>query len=154
MKPACVALLFAACSPTVDVARVDGGALDGARDAASPPADSGARDLAGSTTCDPGYVEVNGSCVVAPFVDPASRSPSAVCAAWKQGHLLTDGNPWQPGAMQCAPGTLSRAGIDDTLRRSDLFRWLAGLAPVTDDATWDANDQLCAVMEAANGTLN
>ncbi len=104
--------------------------------------------------CDPGYRLANGTCAVAPFADPAARTVADVCAAWKGGHVVVDPQPWKAGAMMCDPGTLSRAAVDDTLRRADLFRWLAGLYPVTDDATWDANDQLCAVMEAENGTLN
>jgi hypothetical protein len=104
--------------------------------------------------CEPGYLVSAGACAVAPAGDPAQRPQNDVCAAWKLGRTITDPKPWKAGAMQCDPGTLSRAGIDDTLRRVDLYRWLAGLYPVTDDPTWDTNDQLCAVMEAANGMLN
>lgn len=105
--------------------------------------------------CEPGYQLMNNACAVAPIVDPSTRSANDVCAMWAAGHIVTDANPWQGGSIQtCTPGTLSRGGIDDTLRRADLFRWLIGLYPIVDDAGWNSKDQECAVMEAANGQLN
>jgi hypothetical protein len=104
--------------------------------------------------CDPGYLLANGGCAVAAPADPATRSAADTCALWNAGNVVTDPKPYAPGVMMCDPGTLSRAGIDDTLRRTDMYRALGGLYPITDDAGADADDQACAVMEAANGMLN
>ena len=112
--------------------------------------DPGSRTCA----CDPGYQQGGGQCVAAPIVDPGRRSPSEVCAAWRRGRVTVDPSPWKAGPSRCDPGSMSRAGLDDTLRRIDLFRWLGGLYPVVDDAGWNARDQQCAVMLAANGSLN
>jgi hypothetical protein len=38
--------------------------------------------------------------------------------------------------------------ITDTVARIDLFRWLAGLDPVTHDATYDAEAQACSAIAA------
>jgi hypothetical protein len=118
------------------------------------PASSVCDTTSNTCACDPGYLLQNGACAVATAGDPAAHSAADVCNAWRIGNLVADQNPYKAGAMMCDLGTLSRAGIDDTLRRTDMYRYLGGLYPITDDAGSDADDQACAVMEAANGMLN
>jgi hypothetical protein len=55
------------------------------------------------------------------------------------------------GATMCDPGSMSRDAIDDALRRLNMYRWLVGMTPVTDDATLNANDQQCSLMEHLEG---
>ena len=51
----------------------------------------------------------------------------------KDGHVVTAPNPYTKGAMMCDPGTFSAGGMADTLKRINMFRWMDGLADVTDD---------------------
>ena len=77
-----------------------------------------------------------------------ARTADEVCARWQAGHAITDEAPLDASGADCDPGTLSAAGIDDALARIDLFRWLAGLGPTTDDDALDADAQACANLEA------
>ena len=86
--------------------------------------------------------------------DPAGRSVVEVCAAWRAGHVENAATPWTAGPDTCDLGTVPREAIDDCLRRVNLFRWLAGLEPTTDDAALNEIDQHCAVMMNANGQLD
>lgn len=106
--------------------------------------------------CSPGFIDMGGgSCAAIPPGDPAGRSETEVCEAWAAGHVENAADPWNdvPGDM-CAPGTLTAEAIDDTLRRVNLFRWMVGLGPVTDDPAQHPNDQACALMMTRNGALD
>jgi len=54
----------------------------------------------------------------------------------------------------CDPGTLSPDGIQDTLRRVNMFRWLAGMPPVNHDASQHTQMMECANMMNVNGALS
>ena len=69
---------------------------------------------------------------------------------WAQGHVLTDPSPWSAGPTECDPGTLTRDGIDDTLVRINMFRWLVGLGPVSDSDSLNEMDMWCAVVSSWN----
>jgi uncharacterized protein YkwD len=86
--------------------------------------------------------------------DPAGRSEREVCDAWAEGHRRRAAASWTAGPSQCDPGRLPSEAIDDTLRRVNLFRWLAGLPAVVEDPDQSEDDQACAIMEATNGQLN
>jgi uncharacterized protein YkwD len=94
------------------------------------------------------------SCQVATPVDPSTRTSQEVCDAWNRGQVVEDPNGWTQGAGACDPGTLSRAFINDVLRRIDAYRYLAGLYPVIDDASEDTRAQAAAFMMWKNGTLS
>lgn len=103
-----------------------------------------------SCVCNPGFVSTGGGCEPSLPGDPAQHTEQEVCDQWNQGHSLTDPSPWSAGPSQCDPGTLTRAGIDDTLVRINLFRWLVGLGPVSDSTTLNEMDMWCAVVAAWN----
>ncbi|UJR80819.1 CAP domain-containing protein [Sandaracinus amylolyticus] len=110
----------------------------------------------GTCVCTPGFLDSGGGvCTAIPAGDPAGRTATEVCDAWAAGHVQNASDPWNevPGDS-CAPGSLTRDAIDDTLRRVNLFRWMVGLAPVTDDPAQHANDQACAVLMTRNGQLD
>src|SRR5690606_664202 len=101
----------------------------------------------GTCQCSPGFILDNGSCVAAPVGDPSTHTQMEVCDAWEQGHIVTDNDPLTASGADCDAGTLSVAGLNDTLTRINMFRWFVGLAPVTDDDTFNAGAQLCANLE-------
>lgn len=100
--------------------------------------------------CNPGFVAGAAGCEPVVAGDPATHTEQQVCEQWAQGHVLRDASPWSGDAGQCDAGTLSRGGINDTLARLNMFRWLVGLGPVTDDAQLNAADMACAVLSSFN----
>jgi uncharacterized protein YkwD len=118
--------------------------------ACSPPC--GAHQFCETSTktcvCDPGYVSQGGACDPAPAGDPTTHTQQDVCDHWKNGHALTENNPLVASGADCDPGSLTQAALTDTLVRLNMFRWLAGLGPTSDDPTLNANAQKCANLEA------
>jgi hypothetical protein len=111
---------------------------------------SNARCESGLCVCEPGYSAGASGCEPVSAGDPTTHSQAQVCQAWSDGHVENANPAFTPGATACDPGSLSTAALDDALRRLDMFRWMIGLGPVTDDASDDANDQACAVIAANN----
>ncbi len=101
--------------------------------------------------CNPGFVSNGSSCDAAQPGDPSTHTQQDVCDHWSQGHQLLDPSPWSSSSSdECDPGTLTRDGIDDTLARIAMFRWMVGLGPVSDDAGLDEMDRWCAVLSSWN----
>lgn len=101
--------------------------------------------------CNPGFMGDGGTCTPNDPGNPANHTKEEVCQAWATGHDATaSGDGFTAGSMTCDPGTFSRAAIDDTLRRLNMHRWLAGLGPVTDDASDNDAAQKCSVIAAWN----
>ncbi len=98
--------------------------------------------------CDPGFVDEGGTCSPVDPGDPTLRTAQEVCDRWAQDHQITEPDPFDSSGAQCDPGTLKQGGIDDTLVRINLFRWLSGLGPTSDDPALNAVDQKCANLEA------
>ncbi len=101
-----------------------------------------------SCVCDPGYVDQGGACNPAPAGDPTTHTQQDVCDHWKNGHVLTETNPLTATGADCDPGALTQAALTDTLVRLNMFRWLAGLGPTSDDPTLNAKAQKCANLES------
>jgi hypothetical protein len=101
--------------------------------------------------CISGFVANGGACVANLPGNPALHTKTEVCQAWHDGHVENASNGgFSVSSATCDPGTVSRAGLDDALRRLNGLRWLAGLGPVTDDAASDVNAQGCALISAWN----
>lgn len=98
--------------------------------------------------CDPGFVDQGAGCVATAPGDPTSRTSAEVCARWSQDHVITEPNPLVSNGMDCDAGSLRVGAINDTLKRINLFRWLSGLGPVSDDPALNATNQLCANLES------
>jgi len=105
-----------------------------------------------SCVCRPGFVDDGAACVAPPPGDPATRSETEVCEAWRAGHVENASPAWSGSG--CGPGSMAPEAVDDTLRRINLFRWLAGLPPVLDQPSEQAAQIECAVMMSANGSLS
>lgn len=95
-----------------------------------------ARVIDGPQTCDQGCTS------------PDDRSREGVCARWREGHAISTPIGFSPGLGACEPGSLADGAIADTIRRIDLFRWLAGLDGVGHDPAFDADAQACSVLAA------
>lgn len=105
----------------------------------------------GACICSPGFAaNGSGGCASAPPGEPTTHSSAEVCAAWTRGHAVTDPAPWTPGAQECDPGTLSQAGVNDTLSRLAMMRWLVGLAPVVERSGERAQYMACGAVAAWN----
>lgn len=77
-----------------------------------------------------------------------------VCRIWNEGHVENEKAPWIAGEGACDPGTFSDVAAEDTLRRINMYRELAGLPPVTEDHGQRDQDQACAVVMNANNALS
>ncbi|MBI5495351.1 MAG: CAP domain-containing protein [Deltaproteobacteria bacterium] len=81
----------------------------------------------------------------------AALSDAEACARWQEGRAVNAASPFQAGSGgQCDPGSVTREGLDDALRRINLYRAMDGLGPVTDDASLNTLDQACALVSAWN----
>ena len=71
-----------------------------------------------------------------------------VCSRWKSAHVLTTPDVLMASGADCDPGYLAPGAIVDVLSRLNMFRWLNGLGPTSDDPQLDAAAQKCADLEA------
>lgn len=101
-----------------------------------------------SCVCNPGFIMQGGGCTAAPAGDPTSHTQQDVCDHWKAGHVVTEPNPLTTTGAECDAGTLKQAAIVDTLTRINMFRWIDGLGPTSDDPTYDADAQKCSNLES------
>ena len=101
-----------------------------------------------SCLCNPGFIMQGGACTAAPAGDPTSHTQQQVCDRWKAGHVVTEPNPLTTTGAECDAGTLKQAAIVDTLTRINMFRWMDGLGPTSDDPTYDADAQKCSNLES------
>jgi len=76
-----------------------------------------------------------------------------VCARWNADRAdLTEGD-YSGDPSACEPGELYSPGPENALRQVNLYRWMAGLPPVTLDPGKSADAQACAVMMDANDDI-
>lgn len=98
--------------------------------------------------CSPGFVSDGSACVATLPGDPTAHTQVEVCAQWNDGHMVTEPSPLVASGEQCDAGYLKSGGISDTLKRINMFRWLAGLGPTTASDAENAATQKCANLEA------
>jgi hypothetical protein len=82
------------------------------------------------------------------------RTPEDICRRWNDDHISNIGVEWEPTPMSndpCDPGTLMQSSHDNAVLRTNLYRWLCDLDPVTENPALRDQEQACAViMEAMN----
>jgi uncharacterized protein YkwD len=68
---------------------------------------------------------------------------------WATDHVISTPQPFsRTTTNDCDAGTLNTGGHADTLKRINLFRWLAGLGPTTENTALNTQQQQCANMES------
>lgn len=106
---------------------------------------------AATCSCLPGFVDRGGACTPSIPGSPAQHTREAVCQAWTEGHVENaPRGGFSVSEAMCDPGELSREGLDDALRRLNMFRWLAGVPPTTDSPAAHRIAQACALVSAWN----
>ena len=77
------------------------------------------------------------------------------CQRWRDDSRIDSVDPWtgNPDPQGCDLGVVDPVAVADALRRTNLYRWMCGLAPVTVDATLSAKCQDGAVLLRGLGYL-
>jgi hypothetical protein len=80
---------------------------------------------------------------------------SQFCNRWKNDSRITTEDCWSGNSDPngCDQGAVSADAIQDALRRTNLYRWMAGLDPVTEDAVLDGKCQQGATLLRGLGYL-
>lgn len=112
-------------------------------------------DLVGQLCiCREGYVDAGEDCVLAAPGDPATRTKADMCTQWTAALANPAALPWETDGLECGPGAMPRAAIDDTIRRINAYRWLSGLSNVTDNPDAHRAQMECAAMMSKQGALS
>lgn len=133
-------------------APLDGGpAADaGAPDGGSPPPDAGPPD-----GCPPGFSLLGAACAPDAPEPFRSRGEAEVCGRWASD-VVTVRDEWTATdpSDACDLGTVSEDAYANAILRTNVYRWLAGLDPVSEDVARRPAQQACAVIQRALGRLN
>ena len=134
-----------ATSPTRDAGA-------GATRDAGAPRDAGAtRDAGAGATRDAGRGDDPSDDGGAPAEPPPTSGD--VCTRWKSARRDLSEGTWSGNAASCEAGDMTPAARENALRLVNLYRSLAGLAPVTMTEENNRLAQACALMMRANGTI-
>lgn len=120
----------------------------GAMGAAGVPA-PGAMGAAGMSA-----MPAAGAAPPAPTGTGDRATVEGVCARWKADRADLSEGTWSGDVASCNNGDISPEGRANALRSLNLYRWLAGLDPVTTDPAMDKQAQACALLQRANGSLS
>jgi uncharacterized protein YkwD len=84
----------------------------------------------------------------------ADPPPPSACERWTDDRATFTEGQWSGDVGACDAGTLTDEAKASTVANVNLYRWLAGLPEVVDDA--DKNDiaQACSLMMEANQTID
>jgi uncharacterized protein YkwD len=80
-------------------------------------------------------------------------SAEAVCARWNSDRAELEEPTWSGGG-DCDPGDIDAEGRARVLRQVNLYRALAGLAPVELDEQYNVLAQACSALMDANQTID
>ena len=84
----------------------------------------------------------------------AGGSGDEVCTRWKADRANLSEGTWTGSVASCTAGDISADARENALRQINLYRWLAGLPPVTLDPVKNQKEQECALMMRANNMLS
>jgi hypothetical protein len=115
----------------------------------------GSTCVGGNCPCDPGFSDDGaGGCQIDAVSDPTSRTEQEVCGRWESDYPSTASTMWTIEPVdQCDVGVLAPQQQRDALRRLNLYRWLAGLNPVTSKISYVQMTQECATTLNAYGSI-
>lgn len=106
----------------------------------------------GTCSCSPGFEgDPAAGCTPPPMTGLNARTEQQVCDRWNADYPITTQMSWDTmPADQCALGVMASGVQDDAIRRTNVYRWLVGLGPVSTDATYIRQTQACATTHEAN----
>ena len=113
-------------------------------------------DLKDLTCTDLGYVGGTLRCSDTCTLDESgctNDDVQAVCERWNDDLSSAQSGQWTGDVNSCDPGDYLAPGRDSALKLTNLYRWLAGLSPVVEDADLDRKAQACALIQHARGGL-
>ena len=124
----------------------------GDEDPTSPPASEVFYYLVRSTGGS--YGDTDGKEKLASAGDCAAVT-SPVCDRWNADYPKQATVVWTGDTVpaNCDLGIVDPLAIEDGLRRTNLYRWLVGLPPVTENLSYSAKAQAAAVIMRGLGTL-
>jgi len=111
---------------------------------------SGCEGASGGAPADAALDVRDGDLSPADQVAPGERTVEAVCGRWTADRAHDEEGEWTGDVDACEPGRIAEPGPTNTLRRVNLYRWLAGLPPVEFDSTRSEAAQACALAMHAN----
>jgi len=79
---------------------------------------------------------------------------AALCERWNSDRADLDEGEWSGNLGTCEPGDIAANARENALRLVNLYRWLADLPEVTDDASLNEQAQACALIMDANDNLS
>ncbi|HEY0136145.1 MAG TPA: CAP domain-containing protein, partial [Nannocystis sp.] len=157
----------AASDPTASSAAPTGEPTTGAEHTSTGPVTAtvpGTTDMSGGTggttgldtggepgTSEPGTTEPGTTGMTG---DPPPDEAAMLCARWNDDRAQLGEGTWSGDVDSCNKGGVSADGLANTLRLVNLYRFIADLPPVVEDAARSGKAQSCALMMHANGTLN
>jgi hypothetical protein len=86
--------------------------------------------------------------------DDDSSQSDDVCDRWNEDREDLSEGAWSGAVETCDPGDISEEGRENALRVLNLYRFLADLPEVDNDAIRDEKAQACALIMHANGSLS
>jgi hypothetical protein len=126
-------------------ASVSGGATSAGGSATSAGGGSAGLAAGGASSAGTGGLAASGA---------GGMSSTDVCTRWTADRADLSEGTWSGDVATCMAGDLSADARANALRLVNLYRFLANLPAVTDDATLDAGDQACALIMRANNMLS
>lgn len=81
-------------------------------------------------------------------------SDPSVCARWQADRADMSEGTWSGDIGSCQAGDVSAGGRDNALKLVNLYRFLAGMPPVTHEASRNERAQACSLLVHANGQLS
>ena len=98
-------------------------------------------------TCQEGQYCHEGTCV-------KGTGSDAACARFNQDRAALFDGQWLGSTSSCSAGAMSQDWQERALLSVNLYRWFAGLPPLSLDPSATAEEQACALMLHANGSLS
>lgn len=138
------------------------GCADSGGDGPASGQDWHAVDGGGDAPVDPGAVvgfdaapDAAQSADVPPEIDAEPTDPvGALCARYNADRSQLEEGVWTGNLEHCAVGDVITGGRERALVQVNLYRYMAGLPPVTHEAQRDQRAQACSLLMEANGALD
>ncbi|HET9931438.1 MAG TPA: CAP domain-containing protein [Polyangiaceae bacterium] len=138
-------------------AKSSGGASNGGAKSSGGAATGGGASSSGGAKSSGGASTTGGTAGNASGGSSSAGAPAGaaeLCTRWKSDRMNMKEDAWNGNAASCDAGDMTAASRDTVLRLVNLYRAIAQLPAVTFDPTRNQQDQACALMMQANGTID